>query len=366
MIKGLIINAAILFSFFAIVNQLLKEIEVKQELCYKRHELSYKLRVLLGVTYGIVGAVLIIFSVLVTPTFIIDFRQVAIIVSAYYGGWMPAIITGIIISGFRLIYMGINHMAVVGSVAGQVIAIGCALISLLCIEQRKKWVLMTGYCIIISSIVFSILITDLAQLKQIIIIYSIGLVILSCLAYYHTNYLIISNRLMRRLKAESSKDFLTGLDNVRSFNDIYNDLMQTAVKRNEQLSVLTIDIDHFKMINDTYGHQTGDKVLKELANLLIKTCRQFDIISRKGGEEFSVLLVDCPPEKANNIGERIRQAVEEHKFILQERKLINITVSIGIATFPDMTQDKQQLLELSDKALYKAKNTGRNKVCIIE
>lgn len=359
MIKGLIINATILISFLVFVNQFLKEEEITP------HS-PYTLRALFGVFTGMIGVVLIIFSVLVTPTFILDFRQIAIIIPACYGGLVPTIIAGIIIGGFRLLYMGINHMAVVGAIAAQIIAIGCSLITLLHLKQRMKWVIMTTYCIVISSIVFSILIKNLVQLKYIIICYSIGLVILSFLAYYYSEYLIISNRLIKKLKEESSKDFLTGLNNVRSFDKLYNNTIKNVIERNEQLSILLLDIDFFKMVNDVYGHQTGDTVLRELSNLLIKTCRQFDIISRNGGEEFSVLLIDCPPTEAYDIGECIRKAVEEHKFSLSDGGFINITISIGVAAFPDMTSDKEELLKLSDKALYMAKNTGRNKVCILE
>jgi diguanylate cyclase len=359
MIKGLITNAAILVSFFVAVNQLLKEKEVT-------FDSPFALKVLFGVITGIAGVVLINFSVLVTPTFILDFRQIALIVSACYGGWVPTIIAGIIIGGFRLIYMGINHMAIVGAVAAQILAVGCSLISLLRLSRRKIWTLMTIYCLIISAIVYRLLIKDLAQLEYIIMLYSVGLIILSFLTCGYSEYLDLSNRLMKRLKEESSKDFLTGLNNVRSFDKLYNSTIQNVIKRNEQLSILVIDIDFFKNVNDVYGHQTGDSVLREFSNLLVKTCRQFDIISRNGGEEFSVLLIDCPPTKAYEIGERIRKTVEEHRFSLLDGGFINITVSIGLATLPDMTSDKEEILKLSDKALYMAKNAGRNRVCTIE
>lgn len=356
MIKGLIINASILISFLVIGGQ-----------CSREKELSinatYTIRVLGGILAGIFGSTLIVFGIIVTPTFILDFRQLAIVVVAIYGGWVSAIVAGFIIGLVRLLYMGINHMAVIGAITAQILAIGCSLISMLHIKERNKWIGMVVYSLIVSLIVYAISIKDLSLLTNILLFYTVGFSILSVLVCYYSEYIIMSNRLVKKLREESTKDFLTGLNNVRNFDKLYNNIVQNVKERNEQLSVLTIDIDFFKKVNDVYGHQAGDEVLKELASLLTKTCRSFDIISRNGGEEFSVILIDCPYSKAYDIGERIRIAVEEHKFKLPDETYINITVSIGVATYPDMASNKETLIKLSDKALYKAKNTGRNKVC---
>lgn len=359
MVKGLIINAAISLSFLLLGNHFFEENELSADG-------SYKTRILNGIINGILGCVLISFSVELTPTFIIDFRQIPIILAASYGGWIPAIISGTIIGIFRMIYTGINHTAVIGAITAEVIAVGCAFISLIHIPQQKKWTIMTVYCLVEAIIVYKLLIKDPVLLTQVLLYYSVGLIILSSLVYYYSNYFITSNRLIKNLKEESTKDFLTGLNNVRSFDTLYNGLIDNVIERKDQLSILILDIDFFKKVNDTYGHQSGDIVLKEMGSLLVKTCREFDIVSRNGGEEFSVLLIDCPLDKAFNIGERIREAVEEHDFILLDGSCINITVSIGVATFPDMTSDKESLLKLADKALYKAKNTGRNRVCIAQ
>lgn len=359
MVKGLIINAAISLSFLLFGNQFFKENELSVDALYKT-------RIFGGIINGILGCVLISFSVELTPTFIIDFRQIPIILAAFYGGWIPAVITGTIIGMFRMIYTGINQTAVIGAITAEVIAVGCALISFIHVPQRKKWTIMTVYCLVESIIVYKLLIKDPILLTQTLLCYSIGLIILSILVYYYSNYFNMSNRLIKNLKEESTKDFLTGLNNVRNFDKLYNDIIDNVTARKEQLSILILDIDFFKKVNDTYGHQCGDIVLKEMGSLLIKTCREFDIVSRNGGEEFSVLLIDCPSDKALKIGERIREAVEERQFILLDETCINITVSIGVATFPDMTNDKEILLKLADKALYKAKDTGRNRVCIVE
>lgn len=118
-------------------------------------------------------------------------------------------------------------------------------------------------------------------------------------------------------------------------------------------------------MNDTYGHLAGDEVLRQLG-LLLSTCtRSFDIISRMGGEEFSVLLFNCSNELALDIGERIRSCIEHHPFILPDGKSICLTISIGAATFMETTHNPEQLVKQADSALYIGKNTGRNKVCTI-
>jgi diguanylate cyclase len=359
MIKGLITNATILVSYFVLIDYFFKESEVTPDS-------PYAIRILFGVIGGVVGITLIVFNVLTTPAFTLDFKQIAIIVSACSGGWLTAIITGIIISIFCLVHTGLNYASIANVVAVQIIAIGCSLLSLLCLKHKQKWFLMTAYCVIASSIIMNLLIKDLVQLKYFITCQAVGLSILSFLSYRHCKYLTVSNRLMKKLKEESSKDFLTGLYNVRSFHRFYNNIMQIVMHKNKQLSILIIDIDFFKKVNDVYGHQSGNIVLKELSDILTSTCGQFDIVSRNGGEEFSVILIDCSSAKAFYIGERIRSTVEGHKFQLPDGRFINITVSIGLATFPDMASNKEELLDAADKALYKSKYTGRNKVCIFE
>ncbi|WP_406540839.1 GGDEF domain-containing protein [Clostridium ljungdahlii] len=130
------------------------------------------------------------------------------------------------------------------------------------------------------------------------------------------------------------------------------------------MSLIFLDIDYFKEINDKYGHGSGDIVLKNLANILTNTCRAFDIISRNGGEEFSVLLLNCPTADAIQVAERIRQNVEAYSFHISNKTTIHITISIGVSTYPSLTNNIDNLLSDADTALYKAKNEGRNKIIL--
>ena len=142
-----------------------------------------------------------------------------------------------------------------------------------------------------------------------------------------------------------------------------NNFSQQTIRKGENLSLLYIDIDYFKKINDTYGHSSGDIVLKNLAIILRDTCRIFDIISRNGGEEFSVMLLDCTASHAFEIAERIRKNVETNKFHISYKDDICVTISIGVTTYPDITDNIDNLIENADTALYEAKRTGRNKIC---
>lgn len=105
-------------------------------------------------------------------------------------------------------------------------------------------------------------------------------------------------------------------------------------------------------------------MLTQIGTILKKTCRPFDIVSRNGGEEFSVLLINCPSIQSIEIGEQIRKTIEKHEFLLSTGEKINISVSVGISTYPDLINNVEMLIESADTALYKAKHTGRNKTVL--
>ena len=166
--------------------------------------------------------------------------------------------------------------------------------------------------------------------------------------------------LIDEIKDMAFKDALTNLYNRRYFFDIAEKIYQTAKRENKEISILMCDIDHFKKINDTYGHQTGDLIIKNVAKVLMNSIRKNDVAARYGGEEFVILLYDCPIKFSRLIGEKIRKTIENLEIIDENNAKIKFTISIGISNKGSSLED---MIKHADEMLYKAKET-RNKVVV--
>lgn len=169
------------------------------------------------------------------------------------------------------------------------------------------------------------------------------------------------------LEKHSKYDALTGICNRRMFNEMYDREWRRCIRYKHALSILMFDIDHFKRVNDEYGHQVGDDILKITAKIIEQVARRVgDLAARYGGEEFILLLPDTGKIPAFKIGEEIRKNISRIRFPFED-KTISITISIGLASMvPDMGNDPEKLIKRADDALYLAKRTGRNRVCQFE
>ncbi|MDH5492700.1 MAG: sensor domain-containing diguanylate cyclase [Myxococcales bacterium] len=167
---------------------------------------------------------------------------------------------------------------------------------------------------------------------------------------------------VRRLEEMATTDGLTGCLNKRAFLDEFDRRLRSAERFGRRLSLIVTDIDHFKNVNDTYGHATGDVVIKELGAVLNRVKRETDIVARFGGEEFCILCEETDLEGAILLAERVREELAETVFQTELGKL-QVQASLGVATFPDHARSTQDLFEITDKALYAAKHGGRNQVC---
>lgn len=166
--------------------------------------------------------------------------------------------------------------------------------------------------------------------------------------------------LLEDLQDKALKDPLTGLLNRRQMENVLANICSTANVQ-QQVSVILIDIDYFKQVNDTFGHLVGDRVLKDLSILLRGHVRSQDIVCRYGGEEFCMVLLDTPLDVALKRAENIRRAVKYLTLDYNGKTLDPLTVSLGVASFPDHGQDPETLINYADKALYWAKNHGRDR-----
>jgi two-component system cell cycle response regulator len=161
----------------------------------------------------------------------------------------------------------------------------------------------------------------------------------------------------------SLKDPLTGLSNRRHFRTVQERTIDGVARSGEPALLLMLDIDHFKKVNDTYGHPAGDKVLQSVANCLSKCVRPMDTLARYGGEEFAVILPNCHTSFGSTVAERIRQTVEALEISPAPGILLKVTVSIGGAYAPEWVRSTTSLwTERADVQLYRAKAEGRNRV----
>ncbi|MGR6431217.1 PleD family two-component system response regulator [Rhizobium sp. PAMB 3182] len=158
-------------------------------------------------------------------------------------------------------------------------------------------------------------------------------------------------------------DGLTGLSNRRYLDNHLKVLFNRALVRGRPMSLCITDIDRFKLVNDTYGHDAGDEVLKEFASRIRSAVRGADLACRYGGEEFVIVMPDTPREVAALVAERLRVAVESKPFTIRSRdEEVSVTASVGISTTTPALSGPEELLKLADQALYTAKNSGRNRV----
>ena len=188
-----------------------------------------------------------------------------------------------------------------------------------------------------------------------------------------TETLARERKLMAKLRKDNAHlqslcttDPLTHLENVRSFHDLLQHEFRMAVRYEQPISVLMLDVDHFKVVNDEYGHPSGDYVLKEVAVIMKQSVRESDVVARTGGEEFSVILPKADTQDAARFAERIREEVYARKFTVYGQD-IHVTISIGVATFPADAEitSPQMLVYFADQALLTAKDTGRDRVVAV-
>lgn len=327
---------------------------------------SYKIKIGLGILGSVLGVILMTYTIVIPPEKVfIDMRNISLIITSLYGGPISTFIVTIVLSIFRIFWGGIGRSSLIGVLNIVVISVLYTFIIMLDINKIKKWALMFAGSIIISSISLMAIIVNEKMKIIVLVVYIISFFIANILTFILTENLERDYYMIKNLTFESSIDYLTGLKNVRSFDKLFNaEIEKIKYDKDRKIGLLTLDIDNFKNINDTYGHYSGDLVLKGLGEVLINSVREEDIIARIGGEEFSIILPKSNSVDVLEVAERVRIKIEKHDFYINDTEKVNITVSIGAAIYPDTIDEIEKIKEESDKNLYKAKKLGKNKTML--
>lgn len=216
------------------------------------------------------------------------------------------------------------------------------------LPERQAWVASALLLLIVALQGYAVL--ELSLLTRILsTLFAVGI--------FSAIFIRIITQHQEIIEKNAITDALTGLYNRKFLNTVLDDAIQQHRRSHLPMSLLALDIDHFKTINDTYGHDAGDKVLQELADILKERLRATDHAFRCGGEEFLVLLYNTELSAANDVAETIRSRVENTVFIPEH----SVTISIGVSTL-NTQEDRSAWLKRSDEKLYEAKTTGRNRV----
>ena len=350
------VNACILVTFITLVYLFFKDIKISDSK-------SLLFRIWAGLYGGVLGVVLLIHSVKVDNNIIMDLRYMPLILCAIYFGAISTIVASVIIGSFRILYFGLSGPSIIALFTTLIIGVGLGFISSLNITRNRKWTFSILYSLLISTIALRIVIQSTMLFLKVGAIYWISYLIVSLITFHYSQNLYESIKLQRALKKETTKDHLTGLNNLRKFESTIFNLAKQNLNKNK-ISLLFIDIDFFKNINDSYGHVAGNKILKQLSTILIETFGENDVISRNGGEEFSIILPECSADRALEVGEKLVKKVASSAFGISDDKELKITISVGVSSYPDTTDQVENLLDDADFALYEAKTSGRSRVVL--
>lgn len=354
MIKQFIANSGILIAVFCLISKFFLSNIHKQSPFY--------MRLLAGAFCGLLSIVLMFFSIPLGHGIIADLRHVPLVIVSYYGGMPSALAAGIIMGLGRFLF-GNVFASLVSFFISVAIAIGCGLMSRW-IKQHISittfWMNVYSMCLI--SFALFINIPDHRIYTETLLIFWPISIIATYVTVNICKDIRQSKDLLQHYKAWATTDFLTGLYNVRQFHTVLSEKMAQVKQQNSCLALILFDIDRFKSINDSYGHDGGDVILRHLGELIRSLVPKSGLAFRNGGEEFSILLISCEHEAAA-FAEHVRTTIERHPFVVQ-KQTVHITVSIGISLFPTFATNETELFKQADIALYEAKQQGRNRTVV--
>ncbi|HDR7792723.1 TPA: diguanylate cyclase [Bacillus luti] len=347
MLRDLFVNTTIILSFIFIGGQLLRDKPLKEGL-------SFGQKCAVGIFTGILSILLMHFGVHIEDI-MLDLRYLAVILAIIIGGPVASSITVTVILITRLVFTDYSLASELACYTIVLIGIGITFIWRMKVSIFTKWILFNMYSLSILIVPLSILFKDIS----IVALYLVCSSVAAHITFISANYVLQSNELFQTMKQYATIDALTGLGNVRQFDVEMNRHIGNRYMKNDSLCLLLMDIDHFKYVNDTYGHPAGDEVLKQMGYILRGIAAPQSSVFRKGGEEFAILIPRKGLAYGIRLGEQIRTAVEKHSFQLLDGRKIKITVSVGISEYEE---SPEQFIQAADDALYYSKRNGRNQV----
>ncbi|MGH1285692.1 GGDEF domain-containing protein [Bacillus toyonensis] len=347
MLRDLFVNTTIILSFIFIGGQLLRDKPLKEGF-------SFWQKCVVGIFTGILGILLMHFGVHIEDI-MLDLRYLAIILAIIVGGPIASSITIIMILITRIVFTEYSLASELACYTIVLSGIGVIFIARMQTSIMLKLVWLHVYCLSILVVPMYILFNDIS----VVILYLLSSITTGYITFLSANYVLQSNELFQTMKQYATIDALTGLGNVRQFDLEMNHHIGNKHMKNGALCLLLIDIDHFKYVNDTYGHPAGDEVLKQIGYILRGISTFPDLVFRKGGEEFALLIPQKGLSYGSRLGEQIRISVEKHSFQLLDGTKIKITVSVGISEYKE---SPEQFIQAADDALYYSKRNGRNQV----
>ncbi|HJV45432.1 MAG TPA: GGDEF domain-containing protein [Bacillota bacterium] len=330
---------------------------------FKHHPLfdSPRMKVGLGLLAGLLGSILMLFGISLEEGIHLDLRHIALMLSVTYGGWLSLYLASGVLIVSRILFFPIFSASWIGVGLILILSLFYFPIYRSRLSSVQKWILMNG-CGFLANMLPLYFYIKGTYLWEIAFNFGLAVTLGGILVYYAADYITQSNLNFQEMKEQLKQDFLTGVSNSRHFHSMFQQDLNKAIQKKEPLSFIMMDIDHFKHVNDTYGHPAGDAILQQLGTLLAQSSQPNYLISRMGGEEFSALLRGTPYDQALTIADHWRAEIAEHSFLLPTGESIQITISMGVSSYPPIKQ-AHQLIRQADEALYQAKRQGRNQVC---
>ena len=316
-----------------------------------------------ALTFAVAAAVSMTFPLRLAPGIVFDLRHVFLVLAGPFGGWPAALLTASTAGGLRFLEGGAGlYAGLVGIAISTAAGLGFAWLN-----RARDYTLAK---VAVLGLLASLSITSLFVLPFASALELLGRVSFPFIIVNLVGVLISAESLNRfrlqmhreeTLARDSSTDPLTGLSNRRAFDAQGPELALSGIQKKGRYALMIIDIDRFKSINDTFGHASGDKVLKQVADAIATHARDDDLVVRYGGEEIALVLPGCDETRTAMIADRIREGIENSTVEVSGINL-KVTVSIGYVVVDKPGMGFWSAFEQADSALYRAKNAGRNRV----